>query len=182
MQLKHGCIRQCASWRTKQNQKVGAVLWVSVSLSQQGRRSAPGVLLVLYLVPSFWDGYSCIAWKLKALFFFFVSLLFCYKHKILSERCISSPLALQFFAHFRCRQAGVWVGSFWPYFSIGHGLQLCFPYLWLELITAASTMHEREESWRYLSAVVETKWENRQKRTELLFEADGCWVNSFATC
>lgn len=117
----------------------------------------------------------------KALFFF-VSLLFCYKHKILSERYISSPLALQFFVHFRCRQAGVWVGSFWPYFSIGHGLQLCFPYLWLELITAASTMHEREESWRYLSAVVETKWENRQKRTELLFEADGCWVNSFATC
>ena len=81
-----------------------------------------------------------------------------------------SLLDSQFFVHYRCRQTGVWVGSFWPYFSIGHALQLCFSFLWLELITAASPMqHEREESWRYLSVVVENKMRKQGKEDRIAF-------------
>lgn len=81
-----------------------------------------------------------------------------------------SLLDSQFFVHYRCRQTEAWVVSFWPYFSIGHTLQLCFSSLWLELITAASPMqHEREESWRYLSVVVENKMRKQGKEDRIAF-------------
>lgn len=58
-----------------------------------------------------------------------------------------------------------------------HSLQLCFSSLWLELITAASpVLHEREESWRYLSVVVQNKMRKWGKEDRIAFR--GQWMQS----
>lgn len=58
-----------------------------------------------------------------------------------------------------------------------HSLQLCFSSLWLELITAASpVLHEREESWRYLSVVVQNKMRKWGKEDRIAFR--GQWMLS----
>lgn len=81
-----------------------------------------------------------------------------------------SLLHSQLFVHYGCRQAGARVGSFWPYFSSGRSLQSCFSSLWLELIIAASPLqHEREESWRYLSVVIENKMRKHGKEDRIGF-------------
>lgn len=88
-----------------------------------------------------------------------------------------SLLDSQLLVHFSCRQAGAWVGSFWPYFSSGHSLQLSFSSLWLELIIAASPLQcEREESWRYLSVVIENKMRKHGKEDRIGFR--GQWMLS----
>lgn len=88
-----------------------------------------------------------------------------------------SLLDSQLFVHYSCRQAGAWVGSFWPYFSSGHSLQLCFSFLWLELIIAASPLQrEGEKSWRYLSVVIENKMRKHGKEDRIGFR--GQWMLS----
>lgn len=116
---------------------------------------------------SLWGVYSlfisCIAWKFKQSLNF--SLFHCcllQAQNIEREVHFLSLLDTQFFVYYRCRQTGVRVGSFWPCFSIGHSLQLCFSSLWLELITEAFPM--QHEKRRKLKVSVSGGWKQNEKR------------------